>query len=272
MLKAKTILFRLAIAISLLVTGCASQKTNTGGTGSLTELKQLHGHKLTEKSDQTQFRMIGIKETALSIGAQSGLAWRAKQINAILESQNRELDQVFNFNALVLEDHVLPPVLVESRASLKLDSDTAIRLADRTYKIANQARFVTTAPVWDNYLFMNYQQPEPPHPSLLPQNTKEQAYWDEYVAQGWSNGIQQANTIYADNLARLKRDYQGMLLYRKLLTQNIVSKPYVAKTELGITGSGSDMSINDRVLRITALPQLKADSKAWKSIISSDEQ
>lgn len=271
MSKAKLLLLSLAMSISLL-TGCASQQTQSGGTGSLTELKQLRGQKPTAKINQTQFRMIGIKETALSIGAQSGLAWRAKQINAILDNQSRQLDQVFNFNALVLENHVLPPVLAESRASLKLDSNAAIRLADHTYKIVSQARFVTVPPTWSSYLVMNYEQPQPPHPSLLPQNAKEQAYWDKYVTQGWENGIQQANTIYADNLARLKRDYQGMLLYRKLLAQNIVSKPYVAKTDLGITGDGSDMSINDRILRITALPQLQTNSKAWKPIISSDEQ
>ncbi len=272
MLKTKPLLQSLAIAISLTLTSCASHKTYSGGTGSLTELKQLRGQKPNEKTNQTQFRMMGIKETALSIGAQSGLAWRAKQINIILDGQVPQLDQIFNFNALILENHVLPPVLVESRESLKLDGNNAIRLADHTYKIASQSRFVTTAPNWRNYLAMNYEQPAPPHPSLLPQNAQEQAYWDEYVTQGWQNGIQQANTIYADNLARLKRDYQGMLLYRKLLAQNIVSKPYVAKTELGITSSGSDMSINDRVLRITALPQLQADSKTWKSIISSDDQ
>jgi len=271
MLKTKLLLPVLTTAC-LLLNGCATRTTISGGTESLAELKQLRGHKVTKTSDQTVFRMAGIKETALSIGAQSGLAWRAKQINKVLDNQNQQLDKVFNFNALMLENHVLPPVLVESRDSLKLDGNAAIRLADRTYKIAAQARFVTTSPNWRDYLAMNYEQPAPPHASLLPKDAKEQAYWDQYVTQGWHTGISQANTIYADNLARLKRDYQGMLLYRKLLTQNIVSKPYVAKTELGITGGGSDMSINDRVLRITALPQLKADSKTWKSIISSDEQ
>lgn len=272
MLKAKLLLLSSVVATSLMLSACASQTSSRGGTGSLTELKQLRGHTVTEKSDQTQFRMASIKETALSIGAQSGLAWRAKQLNQILDSQTKQLDHVFNFNALMLETHVLPPVLVESRESLKLDGSNAIRLADRTYKIVAQARFVTTPPNWRSYLAMNYEQPAPPHNSLLPKNAKEQAYWDQFVTQGWHNGIQQANTIYADNLARLKRDYQGMLLYRNLLTQNIVSKPYVAKTDLGITGNGSDMSINDRVLRITALPQLQTNSKAWKSIISSDEQ
>lgn len=267
MLKAKSLSI---LFLSLVLTGCATQAT-TGGTSSLDELKKLRGHTVTETSDQGRFRMLGIKETALSIGAQSGLAWRAKQINQVFEGQTQHLDHIFNFEALILDNHVLPPILTESKESLELNDNNTIRLADRTYKIVTQARFVTTAPNWRDYLFMQFEQPAPPHPSLLPKNAKEQAYWDQYVTQGWENGIEQANTIYADNLARLKRDYQGMLLYRKLLTQHIVSKPFVAKTDLGITGGGSDMSINDRVMRITALPQLQANSKEWKSIISSDE-
>lgn len=270
MLKAKILNRLTKVALCLLLTGCASQKM-PGGTASLQELKKLHATRATERSSQTQLRMTGIKETALSIGAQSGLSWRAKQINDILANQTKQLDQVFNFGGLLLDEHVLPPVLAESKESLKLDGNNAIRLADRTYKIVSQARFVTTSPNWRDYLAMNYPQPEPPHPTLLPKNATEQQYWDKFVAIGWQNGIEQANTIYADNLARLKRDYQGMMLYRKLLAQNMVSKPYVAKTTLGITGGGSDMSINDRILRITALPQLQANSKTWKTIISNDQ-
>ena len=72
--------------------------------------------------------------------------------------------------------------------------------------------------------------------------------------------------IFTDNLARLKRDYAGMVLYKKLLAQHMVSAPFVARTELGVTGGGSDMRINDQVLRITALPSLQSNSRKWKAI------
>ncbi len=62
------------------------------------------------------------------------------------------------------------------------------------------------------------------------------------VEMGWFEGIDQADQIYTENLARLKRDYQGMIRYRMLLAQNMVSAPQVAHRELGVTGGGEELS------------------------------
>lgn len=259
--------FALGLLASSLVMGCASKRMQpSGGTQSLEELKKLRGS-TSKKEDQKIFRRLGLKETALSLGARSGLAARAKEINQTLLANERQLDNIFRFSALIMENNVLPPVLVESQQSLNLDNAHTIRLADKTYRIVEQAKFVTTPPNWRDYLLMHYDAPERPHDSLLPKNEEEQMIWDEFISEGWNKGIEQANTIYADNLARLRRDYAGMVLYRRLLAQNMVSLPFVAKTELGITGGGSEMRVNDRVLRITALPSLQAESDHWQPII-----
>jgi defect in organelle trafficking protein DotC len=191
---------------------------------------------------------------------------QAKAINTQLELQDRHLSQVFNFNGLLMPHNVLPPVLAEGRDSLNLADDETIRISDRTYQIVSQARFVTTPPHWREYLLMNYTKPEVPNAVLLPKNAEEKRVWDQSVQQGWQQGLKQAEQIFGDNLARLKRDYAGMVLYRKLLAQRMVSAPFVARTELGVTGGGSDMRVNDQVLRITALPSLQSNSKAWKAI------
>ena len=68
-------------------------------------------------------------------------------------------------------------------------------------------------------------------------------------------------------MARLKRDYRGMILYRKLLQEKMISPPFVSRTELGITGDGSDMRVNDQVLRIVELPKLQTNSKGWNAIV-----
>ena len=170
---------------------------------------------------------------------------------------------------MILKNNVLPPVLGEGRDTLNLTDANALRLSDRTYKILTQARFVTAPPHWRNYLWMEYAMPTRPDNSLLPKNDVERAVWKQSVAKGWQHGIDQANTIYADNIARLKRDFNGMVLYRRLLAQNMVSEPYVAKTELGVTGDSSSLRINDKVLRITALPSLDPNSKNWQAAISA---
>ena len=219
----------------------------------------------------TAIRRTALQETALSTGAQAGLASRAKQINAELDRSDRHLGRVFNFNSLMLDDNVLPPVLVEGGSTLNLDDPDTIRLVNKTYTIDKPARFVTTPPHWREYLWQNYQQPSPPNNTLLPKNAAERQVWDDYVTQGWENGETQANSIFAESLARLKQDYIGMVIYGKLLAQNMVSAPYVATSELGVTGDSNEINIDDRVLRITAHSGLQVDSSAWDPALTSTE-
>lgn len=209
-------------------------------------------------------RMEAIRDTALSVGARTALAWRSKQINGTIATQASYLDGVFNFNSLVLEDEILPPVLLESRNALSMDGPHNIRVADRSYRIVKQARFVTTPPNWREYLLMDERAPEPPDPSLLPQTQEEKTAWQKGIVEGWAAGVKQGNEIYAENLARLKRDYQGMVRYRMLLAQKMVTPPQVAHRDLGVTGGGEMLSVNDRILTIKALPSLQADSSTWE--------
>jgi len=150
---------------------------------------------------------------------------------------------------------------------MRLDGMNAIRLSDQTYLIQSQARFVTVPPNWRDYLWMNFKAPPLPIDTMLPKTRDEQKVWAQYTAMGWQQGIQQANTILQGNLARLTRDTKGMLLYSKLLAEGMVSQPFVERNNLGITGGGDTMHINDQMLRITALPQLEADIKKWHPVV-----
>lgn len=249
-------------------------KNVTGDTDSLAGLQamaNINTKKQPRKIKTNKIREMALKEIALSVGAQSGLAWRAKIIDSQLTKQARTLDAVYDFNALVLEHNILPPVLLEGRNTLNLADDQTIRISDRTYKVARQARFVTTPPNWRQYLWLDYKKPELPHASLLPKTKRERQVWCHYVEKGWQKGIEQASTILEENIARVQEDFLGMLLYRKLLAMNMVSPPYVAHTNLGITGDGSELHIDDRVLRITALPVLNINSKEWRAAVARDD-
>ena len=254
--------------LTILLAGCASTHNPHLSTQTLVDVESLSASASSSSQSKTDFiRTEGLQNTALSLGAQAGLSWRSRQINAELEPNTKTLDQIFNFNALILDHSVLPPVLVEGDNNLNIADSTTIRVADVSYKIVQQAQFVTAAPTWRNYIWLDYPPPEVPHQTLLPKNHAEQLIWQRYVQLGWVKGIQQANAIYDENLGKLKRDYVGMVLYRKLLAQHMVTPPYVAKTELGVTGGGSELSINDQVLRITALPQLQNDTTQWNAVV-----
>lgn len=262
----KKLLIPVMIISMITLPGCHNKSIDTA---KLSDLERLSTRTVEGDSPNVSpIRLQALRDTAMTIGAQSGLSDRAKQLNEMLETRARHLDQVFNFNAMMLEQNVLPPVLVESRDNLNLASAETIRIADMTYQIADQARFVTAPPTWRSYLAMDYKKPPIPNVTLLPKDQQERLVWRKYIDKGWKQGSQQAEAIFKENLARLHRDYNGMILYRKLLAQNIVSAPYVAKTNLGVTGGGSNIRVNDQVLRITALPTLQADSKRWKPAFS----
>ena len=261
----------ITLALACLLSGCSSTThvQETGKVADLDDLMQLYQVDPTQTPDGVNsIRFTALKETAMSVGAQAALAKRSKQMNEILESQEKTLDTIFNFNALLMDDNILPPVLTEGRNTLNQDDPNTLRLADRSYKIIKQAHFVTTPPNWRNYLELQYDFPEKPNRTLLPKNHLEQEVWEEYILNGWEEGLQQARTIFTDNLARLKLDMNGIILYRILLAQHMVSPPYVAKTELGVTGGSDELHVNDHALRITALPSLKPDSSTWKPAVT----
>ncbi len=224
---------------------------------------------LPDTNDQINpIRLQAIKETATQLGARGALAWRSLHINQALQQASRHLDHVFNFNQLLINNNIIPPVITQSDNDLNLADDHTIRLAAKTYKMVKNAHFVTVAPTWRTYLWMNYKKPSLPNKTLLPTTQAEAQAWNHYLQQGWISGLQQADAIFRENVARLRRDYDGMVLYNKLLAQHMVSKPYVAKADLGITGNGHQIRIKDEVLRITATPQLQPDASRWNPVIT----
>ena len=256
-----------------ILTGCSANRQMVADTTSLAGLESMANmtnQPFGTPESSSKIREMALRETALGLGAQSGLADEAKIVNAALTQQARALDAIYNFNALIIEPNILPPVLLEGRQTLNLADTQTIRLSDRTYKVSKQAHFVTTAPTWRQYLWMDYQKPEVPNMALLPKTKEERELWRVYVEKGWNKGHEQARIILQESIARIKEDFSGMVLYRKLLAMNMVSAPYVSHTDLGVTGDASEIHIDDRVLRITALPALNTNSEDWKTAVVTD--
>jgi defect-in-organelle-trafficking protein DotC len=267
MQRINTGIILLTVAALMFLSACAHNQREIDPTN----LAQLQG-----MSESTHFemhssisplRLKALEDTALGLGAQGGLAWSSSQINTRLEQDKKLLDSIYNFNGMMLSHGVLPPVLVQGDFSLNLADPDTIRVADKTYKIIAQARFAATPPNWREYLQTMYTKPELPRKFLLPRNSEERRIWVTNIQKGWDKGVEQSYNIFQQNLSRLKRDYNGMILYRKLLQEKMISPPYVSRTELGVTGDGSDMRINDQVLRITVHPQLNTQSNNWRPIL-----
>ncbi len=275
MYKTKGFAFVLYILCQFSFTGCYHffdmQYKIVGNVNSLSQLKSIRavpkfGHltKLTDINEEA------LRDVGLTIGAQTGLAAEAKKINRAHAKEEKKLDHIFNFQGLLLADNVLPPVLTLAKNALNTSEHT-LYIVGCIYRIKYQARFVTTPPNWRDYLWMHYNIPKLPPVAFLPKNKEEQIIWKKAVEEGWNKGVLQAQLINQFNLARLKSDYDGMILYRKLLAQGMVSKPYVAQTQLGITGNDQEIRIDDQILRITALPALQTNHQIWKPVVRSEE-
>lgn len=233
----------------------------------------------TLPDSQDKLRAPAMRDAALAYGAQGGLASVSVEINRNLKERAGELSKTYDFSRFMIKGPngamVLPPVISEARDTWESqDGGKALRIADKYYEIVAQPVFTPVAPLWHTYLIRQYSLPKPPPDALLPKNDAERKYWGNFVRLGWDMGAKQAREIFQADLRRLERDFTGMVRYRQLLDQNLVSAPVVAGTHLGVTGGDRKVRVNDRAVRITQDPKLSTDPAAWKaapSMVTKEE-
>ena len=213
-------------------------------------------------------REMALKQIAEQTGMQAGLAHESKVINTRLMMHKQQLDMTFNFNQLIYDHKLLPPVIIQQTNMIKVSDDAqTIRAGGHRYEIIRQSAFVTVPPTWRDYLYMSYQQPELPNKAVLPKNNKEQEIWAHYVVKGYAKGIQQGLSIFTHNMHQLSVDFNGMVLYKRLLAKNMVSPFYVKSKSLGITGDGNHVTIDDSTMHIADQPKLlPGNTKNWKPV------
>lgn len=218
-----------------------------------------------DNNSENTARLQSIQVAAASLGSQAGLAARTAQIQRALAGRAREFDRAFNFGALLLEPGFLPPVVSEGRNSYNQPNDNEARASDWVFKIERPARIVSATPTWRTYLLGNSTPAVRPDNSVLPKTKEEKQLWDEWAQKGWDEGARLADQNFEANLARLKQDFEGMVRFKTLYEQGLVSKPRLARANLGVTGGGDEMAINDRIIRVTEKAALDANKGNWSA-------
>lgn len=227
------------------------------------------------KDGEDRLRRPAMQEAAIAYGARAGLAWTTRQINATLDRRSAELAKSYDFQRLMIQGPngvmVMPPVIVEAvDAWESFDAGKTLRVADTVYEIVEQSRFTSVAPMWQAYLISDFEEAEVPPDALLPRDAAERESWNRWVREGWKKGVEQAEETFQANLDRLNRDYTGMVRYRVLLEERKVSAPVLAEGNLGTTGTGQDMRVNDRALRITRDPLLQVNPTGWEASATAE--
>tara|TARA_B100000282_G_scaffold121166_1_gene86367 strand:+ start:1167 stop:2027 length:861 start_codon:yes stop_codon:yes gene_type:complete len=215
-------------------------------------------------------RRDAIIEAATSYGARGGLTWQTYLIRKELDVRARYLDKVFDFSQLLVAAPsgllIEPPIVSESDNAMIIEIGAQeAAVSDRVYHIIQNARIVSSPRNWREYLERDWGgEVEPPPDILRPEDEEERELWIKHVTLGWEQGLQQANEIFADDLALLTADFQGMVRYRLLLTQGMISPPRALQVDRGVTGGGSEMRVGDRAIQLTGIPELITGADSWK--------
>jgi defect-in-organelle-trafficking protein DotC len=213
-------------------------------------------------------RDAAVQDAALSFGARGGQAHRTWEIARVVDGLAHTLDQTFDFRAA---QQTVPggllidlPVITDGRAAALVAGDRkTAALADRVLRVEENVHLTLVVPTWRDYIALTWDEVAPPPTLLLPRNDDERADFKRWVADGWMEGVGQANDIFGDSVDRLTRDFVGRVRYRILVAQKMVSEPYINVTDRGVTGSSTEIRIGDRQLDITQPALLEPRSERW---------
>lgn len=212
-----------------------------------------------------QMRQNMIKEMASNYGVSAGLSWKLNKIKTEELSVLEKRLNNFDFSKLAIDAGVLPPVIIESNSNYAQNNDDEVRLSDKTFKILKHAKFYSVYPSWRDYLIFDVPAPAEIPASLLPKTPAESKIWDHWATTAFEQGVIQAQIVFQNSLDRMDQEYNGMLKFHQLLAQGQVTPTLISKHNMGVTGGGREMRINDQVFRIMDHSALVSDESKWEN-------
>ena len=212
-------------------------------------------------------RASAVRLAALGFGARAGLARRTWEIAAMLDRHGPKLSAIYRFGDLVLREDgftVLPPVVAETRRAFRLEpAGTGAASARRVLRILEPARLVSAAPDWRDWLERSWLPAEPPAAVLFPRDSREDARWRRLLAEGWAKGMALADDIFAADLDRLNRTFEGVVLWHRLNRAGMLTAPGMEVEWAGVSGHESLMRIGAASTRIARQARFELDAGRW---------
>jgi defect-in-organelle-trafficking protein DotC len=222
-----------------------------------------------EKSEITEIRRRALLEAAQGYGSQMGYARRGWEVEKLLEKRSGQLSQVFDFSRVVSEapakaGYIVPPIV--SRSFNAFDSDADGReaaVADEYLTIVAPGKIRPVQPTWRDYLLFAPKSPEEPARSLYPRSAAEKDLFEDSFREGWIAGVGLADAEMESRLDRLRRDYEGMLQYRRLVSMGMMDRMVLQDADFGVTGGGNEMRIGSRTVSIVSDAEFDTNPKRW---------
>jgi defect in organelle trafficking protein DotC len=214
-------------------------------------------------------RQQALQDVARSIGIKHGLNTQLININNSVTQNESFLEKSYNFTPYLIYSRVVPPVITEARDLYNQDSDVAVRLSGAIYKIERQARLVSVAPNWREYLNFPVMKVSIEPGTLLPKNAQEKTVWTQAMKQGWQEGVSQANDMLSQSIDRLNRDFIGIIRFHRFAKEGKVTLPVLSESKFEMTKNAEKMVLDEQLLRLTVLPDFQTSMKDWKVKIIS---
>ncbi len=219
-------------------------------------------------------RHAAMRTAALAFAARAGLARRGAEISAMVERLAAQLSRVYRFRELMLEVDgftVMPPVAGRTERAFRLDRDGArAARARRVIRILEPGRLVSAPPHWRDFLLRAWPAPDPPATVLFPRSAGEEGAWRQWLEEGWKRGEALADDIFAADLDRLNRTFEGVILWRRLHLARMASAPEITVERVSVSGGGRTMRIGEALAAIQAEARLDPDPAQWTPLADGD--
>ncbi|MDE0051415.1 MAG: type IV secretory system conjugative DNA transfer family protein [Rhodospirillales bacterium] len=217
-----------------------------------------------------EMRGSAMRAAALAFGSRAGLARRGWEIAAMLERHARKLSAIYRFRSLMVEKDgftVMPPVLAQTDRAFRLGRDsTSAATARRVLRIVEPERIVSVAPHWRDYLVREWPKTELPPAILFPRSDAEAARWRRWVREGWEHGSALADDIFAADLDRLNRVFEGLVQWRRANLAGMVSAPSLETERIAVSGHGRLVRIGETLARLGPPTRFELRPRHWKPL------
>ena len=221
-----------------------------------------------------EMRSSAMRAAALAFGSRAGLARRGWEIAAMLERHAPKLSAIYRFRNLMVEKDgfiVMPPVLAQTDRAFRLGRDRAkAATAQRVLRIVEPERMVSAAPHWRDYLVRKWPEAELPVAILFPRSDAEAARWRRWLREGWKHGTALADDIFAADLDRLNRVFEGLVQWRRANLAGMVSAPSLETEHIAASGHGRLVRIGEIVARLGPPARFELRPGEWKPLPKGD--
>lgn len=211
-----------------------------------------------------------LREAALSYAAQAGYERRVWEIMRQLEADSGMLSASFDFNRVAYRapretGYILPPVVSRATAAINVNEDGRSAVAsDEYYRLEIPGRIITVVPTWRDYLVIPLEEPAQQNDDFLPQDQEEKRVFARFAAEGWQAGVEQANEALELNFARLRRDYLGMIEYRRMVEAGLMTELVIQDSETRSAGEDNELFIGERRVRIVNAATFVRNPAKWR--------